>query len=334
VIIPVYNAERFLRPCVESVLAQTYRDLTLFLVDDESTDESGNLCDEYARRDPRVQVIHQKNAGPANARNAAIERMGPEGCVLFLDADDYLAPQAIERCVQAFETHRADMVIFNFAHVIQDTGDISENRMEFTGGFGWSDIIRFIDGTNNMSNSGLIGPAWRRALSCRLIQEHHLRFPDGVYLAEDIVFMAAYFTKCQTFHALDEVLFFKRAHDKNLSIGFRGIPVEAMIRGYEGYKTILDRAPAEDNRKLDRQFVDDMIGSIVKLHHPRPLFTPQDQARKTRQIVDYLASKQLLKGHPLQKGHSRLLALSIRFRCLPLIHLVARARAKKRYAKE
>lgn len=95
VIVPVYNVEHYLNRCVDSILAQTYSDLEILLVDDGSTDGSGELCDAYARQDARVQVIHKKNGGLSDARNCGIEHAkGRYFC--FVDSDDGIAPQMIE----------------------------------------------------------------------------------------------------------------------------------------------------------------------------------------------------------------------------------------------
>lgn len=89
VIIPVYNAEATLKKCVDSVLMQQYADFEVILVDDGSKDGSFQICDEYAREDSRVTVIHKENGGVSSARNAALEIAKGER-ILFLDADDYL----------------------------------------------------------------------------------------------------------------------------------------------------------------------------------------------------------------------------------------------------
>ena len=89
VIIPVYNAEATLKKCVDSVLMQQYADFEVILVDDGSKDGSFQICEEYAREDSRVTVIHKENGGVSSARNAALEIAKGER-ILFLDADDYL----------------------------------------------------------------------------------------------------------------------------------------------------------------------------------------------------------------------------------------------------
>ena len=100
IIVPVYNSEKYLRKCVDSILAQTFTDFELFLVNDGSTDDSPGICDDYASRDPRIRVIHQVNQGQSVARNNAIARMSGEW-VLFCDSDDWIHPESLERLYNA-----------------------------------------------------------------------------------------------------------------------------------------------------------------------------------------------------------------------------------------
>ena len=94
VIVPVYRAEKYLRKCVESILAQTFRDFEVILVDDGSPDGSGAICDEYAKKDPRVRVFHKENGGVSSARNKGIDEARGEW-VTFVDADDWLPENAL-----------------------------------------------------------------------------------------------------------------------------------------------------------------------------------------------------------------------------------------------
>lgn len=95
VIVPVYNSERYIKRCVDSILAQTFKDFELILLDDGSTDQSGQLCDDYAEQDSRIRVIHQKNQGQASARNTGI-RLSSAKWIAFIDADDMIHPQYLE----------------------------------------------------------------------------------------------------------------------------------------------------------------------------------------------------------------------------------------------
>ena len=100
VIVPVYNVEQYLPRCVESILAQTYENLEILLVDDGTKDNSGAICDAYARQDARVKAIHKKNGGLSSARNAGIDAATGE-YLSFVDSDDWIEPQMYERLYEA-----------------------------------------------------------------------------------------------------------------------------------------------------------------------------------------------------------------------------------------
>ncbi len=114
VIIPVYNTGKFLYRCVESVLAQTFRDFELFLVNDGSRDDSGAICEAFAARDSRVRVIHQENQGQSVARNNAIDRMEGQW-VMFVDSDDWIHPESLERLYNAALAHDTKISIAGYA---------------------------------------------------------------------------------------------------------------------------------------------------------------------------------------------------------------------------
>lgn len=103
VIVPIYNIMDCLPRCVESIMNQTYRNLEIILVDDGSTDDTGALCDEYAKKDNRIQVIHKANGGSSSARNAGIRASHGE-YLGFVDSDDYIAPQMYEVLLQQIQT--------------------------------------------------------------------------------------------------------------------------------------------------------------------------------------------------------------------------------------
>lgn len=109
VVIPVYNIEKWLWQCVESVISQTYADLQIILVDDGSTDSSGKICDEYAANDSRIEVIHKENGGLSDARNAGTE-MAKGEYIYYLDGDDWLDKDAIKTAVQFSYSHDCDVI--------------------------------------------------------------------------------------------------------------------------------------------------------------------------------------------------------------------------------
>lgn len=120
VIVPVYNTEKYIRRCIESILSQTYEKIEIILVDDGSTDESGNICDEYASKDERIRVIHQKNAGQAAGRNHGMDVAHGEW-FSFIDSDDFICDYFIERMVSYGIAYQADIVSCRWKAGIEET---------------------------------------------------------------------------------------------------------------------------------------------------------------------------------------------------------------------
>lgn len=108
IIVPIYKVEKYLGQCIESLTAQTYRDLQIILVDDGSPDRSGEICEEYAGKDHRILVIHKENGGLSDARNAGIEKAEGEW-LCFIDSDDYIAPDMVERLYRLVNGHQAKL---------------------------------------------------------------------------------------------------------------------------------------------------------------------------------------------------------------------------------
>lgn len=126
IIIPVYNVEKYLKRCIESVLQQSFQSIEIILVDDGSNDNSGRICDEYEKIDNRIQVIHKKNAGLSSARNAGIEQSSGE-FITFIDSDDWVSPMYCEYLYYLMETYKVDMSMC--AHI--KTANYDSEAFEF-----------------------------------------------------------------------------------------------------------------------------------------------------------------------------------------------------------
>lgn len=128
VIVPVYKVEPYLHKCVDSILAQTYQNLEIILVDDGSPDRCGVICDEYAKKDSRIKVIHKKNGGLSDARNAGMEVMTGE-YVAFVDSDDWIEPQMYHRLHELMEYYQADMAFGGVADEVVAGSNIRRTKI-------------------------------------------------------------------------------------------------------------------------------------------------------------------------------------------------------------
>lgn len=195
VIIPVYNAEATLNKCVDSVLKQHFTDFEVILVDDGSKDGSCQICEEFARKDSRVMVIHKENGGVSSARNRGLE-ISKGTWVTFVDSDDYLGDGFLQN-----EELTADIVFGSYLNVI----DARE-----AGGFS-SKVMREASLGNVVARYGndtiLRGPCvkwFRRDLI------GNIRFPEDMKVGEDTCFVWQYLSRCQTYAVLPQSTYYVR----------------------------------------------------------------------------------------------------------------------------
>lgn len=202
VIIPVYNVEQYLRQCVDSVLKQTYHNLEVILVDDGATDSCPAICDEYARQDERIRVIHKTNGGLADARNAGLQ-IATGDYIGYVDSDDYIHQEMYERLLTACEEHQADIGICRFSIFSDALGDLIDYREVRT-----YNNREALEAYIDESVDELITPsAWSKLYKRKCVEG--MQFPKGK-LCEDIVYTAKAFYHANKVIYLDQELYFYR----------------------------------------------------------------------------------------------------------------------------
>jgi len=188
VIVPVYNAEKYLHECVDSILAQTFSDFELLLVDDGSTDNSGAICNEYAQSDARVRVFHRANGGVSSARNFGIVNAKGE-FIVFADADDILPDESLAVRVDAVLHNDADIVILGY-----ECFGICDCRYVPDGTFLYRDSGSFRQDFRKHSTNGFIESLWNKVYRKSLMA--NLRFDETISYGEDYMFNLGYLSNC------------------------------------------------------------------------------------------------------------------------------------------
>ena len=232
VVIPIYNVEKYLGECVDSVLRQTYKELEIILVDDGSPDRCGDICDEYARKDSRITVIHKPNGGLSDARNAGMELASGE-YIYFLDSDDYLADNAVELLLKTARKHRTDILLFD---------GINFNEKGFAPKFSESLLHKRKYTTG--SGIGLINKAFEADdFICAVplsfyrldfLRREKLSFVKGL-LFEDLMFNGEAFLKAGRMCSISEPLYMRRLHENSIMTG------KGSIKKVRSYRYIASR---------------------------------------------------------------------------------------------
>ncbi|SEQ06244.1 glycosyltransferase family 2 protein [Epilithonimonas lactis] len=247
IIVPVYNVELYLQDCIDSILNQTYKQLEIILVNDGSTDGGGEICDEYAKCDDRIKVIHKKNGGLSDARNTGIQVCKGE-YISFVDSDDILHVEFINVLFQNLISNNALISCCNFQS-FTDSSDLNYDLYE-------TEVEIF---TGNEFLGMLYDPKWVPQNVVMWNKIYHksifekLRFPLGKLHEDEFVFHEIYDGK-KTIVYTDVKLYFYRKHGasitKNYSLQNYYDAKEAHIKRIEFGKVIMNRAFV-NNTKLN-----------------------------------------------------------------------------------
>ena len=204
---PAYNAEAFLDQCIASIVAQSYPHLEILVVDDGSTDGTGQLCDRWAERDRRIRVIHQPNGGHSAARNTALDAMTGE-LVMMVDSDDVLHPKFTATLLDAMRQTDADIAVCSYIPFYNDVpGFPNAKRTDAVRRYSQHEAILAV-----LYQQGLTHSPWGRLFKASLFEG--LRFPLGI-IYEDLAIIYPLLRRCRLVVSIGNILYGYRQHENN-----------------------------------------------------------------------------------------------------------------------
>lgn len=197
IIVPVYKAEKYLHRCINSLLAQTFQDFEVLLVDDGSPDKSGEICDEYAKKDSRVRVFHKANGGVSSARNVGLDNAAGE-YLTFIDADDWISVDCFEKGFPLLKRDNLDILQYSYKMVSEgDESLISVHDYECAP-TGWKDFVQ---------KDHFLVCVWGNFIRMSIVEKHHLRFNEKLHLAEDQLFIMTAMTLSERIAQTKEIYY-------------------------------------------------------------------------------------------------------------------------------
>ena len=204
IIVPVYNVEKYLKQCIDSLVVQSFTDFEIILVDDGSTDNSRHICDDYAKLDKRIKVIHKANGGVSSARNTGIE-VALGKYIMFVDSDDYIDTDMVSVLFSEMEYNEADMVVCGFNVVL--AGNIKNIYYENAIYNNKQDIAEFFSLLEGRTNS-TCNKMYKTSLITKYFDS---RFSQG----EDLLFNLDYIRGCNSLIVIDRCFYFYRRENTN-----------------------------------------------------------------------------------------------------------------------
>ena len=250
IIVPVYNVECYLEQCVRSILEQSYPVLEVLLVDDGSTDGSGELCDYLASKNDRVRTVHKENAGLGFARNTGLDSLRSETThVMFVDSDDWLEPGMVATFVRAIEDTGADCVLGGFTKRDGEGNSQFEFKLEDAVWEGDELAMKFIPrvcGSAPDASDSIPMSACSSLFAKTNIDEHDLRFSsEREVISEDFVFKFMYLRTCSKVATTSCVGYSYRTNLSSLTTSYRPDRFEACLYFFEYALRLVATSPAE-----------------------------------------------------------------------------------------
>lgn len=212
IVVPVFNSEKVIGRCIESIMAQTYKEWELILIDDGSTDHSLEICEKYADEDQRIKVFHQENRGASATRNHGIELAEGE-YLQFVDSDDYIAKEMVEKLVNNIDETGADLVIcgcvelhpdhtYELLPEIEKTVNVRDLKNEYP----------------NIFEKFLLNSPCNKLYKVNKVTTG---FPEEISLGEDLIFNLKYVRGIEKISFLPEVFYYYEIHDQSLNRKYR-----------------------------------------------------------------------------------------------------------------
>lgn len=255
IVVPVYKSEKTLGKCLESLMAQTYQEIEIICVVDGSPDRCGEICDEYAQKDPRIKVIKRENGGVSSARNRGITEASGK-FLMFVDSDDTVDAHYCEKMWKEQQKTGADLVICGFHHwyVGRDVEKQPENP-------GFYETDSFGDDFLKLYQNGFLNMPWNKLFRKELAG----RFDTTLSLGEDLLFNIDYLKKCQSVAVLSDCLihYIQEENGNTLSTKKREDKFEIALKVRDGVQSYYGRF-AKDQQlhpviagKFVMEFLDD-----------------------------------------------------------------------------
>lgn len=254
VILPIYNVENYLAECVDSILAQTFSDYEIILVDDGSTDSSPKICDEYAKKYNFVRAIHKKNGGPADTRNEGARAAQGEYLV-YLDSDDFLLSNRFLEALDELAKGTPDLIFYKYVKFFDDTKQYGKCGFSYQSAMEATTYSKKIEAL--VKADAFYGMAWVRAVRRTLLEQNNIQFEVGLS-GEDMDWNYYVISRSESIAFLDEPMVAYRQRSGSITTTYK-------FKNLDDYVSILEKW----SKKIKEETGDEilktaLLGSLAK----------------------------------------------------------------------
>lgn len=236
IIIPVFNIEKYVSECIESIAAQTYKNIQIILVDDGSTDKSGEICDKYAALDGRIEVIHQHNKGLVVARKQGLKNAKGQ-YIGFVDGDDYVAPDMFERLLVEIKRSNADFVHSGY---FQNSKEIIPFRKEIIHISEQKVKAEFLKKAIFGVEAYITPSIWSKLFKAEFIKRNYSQVPNEAQYGEDLISLCICIEEGTSILLLNEAFYYYRHREDSITNEVNGRNLENIFKCYKNLGVVLE----------------------------------------------------------------------------------------------
>lgn len=236
IIVPIYNAEKYLEECLESIIRQTYKNFEVILIDDGSTDKSEDIYSKYVKNDQRFKKIKKDNEGVSSTRNLGLSKASGK-YIIFVDSDDYCDKNMLEKIDQRLEED-IDIVSFGYFKKYKNVvSKIKPGIIEKSEDY----ELSIYDGEE------ILGYLWNKVFSNEIIKSNKIRFNKDIHYSEDLIFVTEYFKFVKKFLIIEDCLYFYRMRKNSSTFNFYN---EKSITSLDAYEYLYNRCDDENIKRI------------------------------------------------------------------------------------
>lgn len=287
IIVPIYNSEKYLERCLNSILNQTYSNLEIILINDGSEDSSKKICEDFANTDKRIVLINTKNNGPAKARNLGLEKATGK-YISFIDADDYVEKDMIETLYKALTEKKADMVRANY-DIIKDDKILSNNENVLDKIYDKTNINEFIQ---NVISENVKSFIWLLLIKKECIKDN---FSEEIFIYEDTNFYLTTLSNINTLYVFSKIVYHYEVNSNSVSRKAEKISqnIDNLLKSSLVFKKNLEKYKL-NNSKNFRAIHTRIINSIINYYYH--LYRENNNIKEIINLYNDLKKNQLFRN--------------------------------------
>lgn len=332
IIVPVYNVEKYVRRCLESLINQTYKNIEVVIINDDSPDNSRKICNEYAKKDSRVKLIDKSNQGLGLARNTGLKNITGD-YVLFVDSDDYVEKNLVEITLNLIKQNDCDFVRFHNFREDLNSGDKKIRKSSLKEGLYTKEDIKknilfpIIGVLPNETNENFVGMSvWRNLYKTSIIKENNLKFvSEREFISEDVIFNINYFSLCNKAYVINTPLYHYIVNDSSLTSKYNPNRFNKEVIMYKEVLKILEEKNICDDYKLreQRTFLD-RTRMCIKQEILRDKIKITKIKKNVLKIINNKELRSVLESYPISKMRFdyKIILLLVKYKKIYILYFI------------